>query len=302
MAASRRSRAMKNPSVRSRSGRVCRKRGSRPSGELGVGGAEIVGPDRGVVARAAPRAAPRSRARRSCRSRRRACPRGCRAPAARAQDGLLYPSQALDQLGRLPPPCVGPGGERAEIGAGRIHEDPIVAATEVGACSVRFDHPDADDAQPLAELAQLAGPAGVELDGDDLALVSHSGRDRGRLDARRRAEIEHALAGLRIEHRHHRLRAARLRDQGAVLESFARHRSEPAAHDQPLGRRQRRRGASARSTSSPAARSSPRIELGSALIVFTRSAVSAGSFIAAITARASAGPSSCHHIRASHSG
>ena len=50
VAASRRSRAMKNPSVRSRSGRVCRKRGSRPSGELGVGGAEVVGPDRGVVA------------------------------------------------------------------------------------------------------------------------------------------------------------------------------------------------------------------------------------------------------------
>ena len=44
------------------------------------------------------------------------------------------------------------------------------------------------------------------------------------------------------------------------------------------------------------------MELGSARVVFTRSAVSAGSFIAAISDRASAGPSSSHHIRASHPG
>ena len=58
----------------------------------------------------------------------------------------------------------------------------------------------------------------------------------------------------------------------------------------------------ARSTSTPAARRSAATVAGSARSVLTRKAVSAGSFIAAISSRASASPSSSHHSSASHTG
>ena len=124
-------RAMKNPVVRSRSGRSCRQRGS--SGEASSGRGR-----RGPRARAP--AAPRRRRREQRRDpvlvlaagdragrvderrRRGAAPRG-RARRIR----VLDLGQPLDRLRRLAPAGVGARGEGAEVRAGRVEQDPVEA-------------------------------------------------------------------------------------------------------------------------------------------------------------------------------
>ena len=293
---------MKNPSVRSRSGRVWRKRESRAEASSGWTAPRSSATHARARASSAAIRSSFSRARdRAGRVDER--PAGAQRRGRPREDRLLDRGEALDQLGRLAPAGVGPRGERAEIGAGRIHENAIVAASEVGArgvCLRRTRTRVAPSRPPSSR--ELARPRGVELDRDDLALVSHPRRDRGGLDPRGRAEVEHPLARLRVEQRHDRLGGARLRRPArprrsadarappsaapTTSDSGGRQRRAPAALD--FG--SRRRGARSRSGS------------GSALSVLTRSAVSAGSFIAAISARASSGPSSSHHISASQAG
>ena len=113
----RRSRAMKKPSVPSRSGRACRKRPSRRDRSLGCSA------DRGRRRRRpqysdeqARDHGSRSRRRRSCRSSRPGSRRGA-APPPRRRDPRSEARPAARHTGRLAPARVGARGERAEIGA-----------------------------------------------------------------------------------------------------------------------------------------------------------------------------------------
>ena len=71
--------------------------------------------------------------------------------------------------------------------------------------------------------------------------VAESRGDRGRLDPRPRAEIEHALARLRVEQRNDRLRAARLRHQLAGRDPGADGLGGEV-DDDPVGRIEQRPG------------------------------------------------------------
>ena len=239
----RRSRAMKKPSVRSRSGRVWRKRGSRREREPGMARAEVVGAQRPIAC--SERGDPPLVLAHGDRAG-RVDERARRAPSAAAaagQDRRLEPGQPLDQLGRLSPASVGARGERAEIGAGRIHEDAIVAPAEVGARGVRFDHANAARAR-AARRARAAGAPGPGR--------ARPRRPRPRFAIRaaiavvlmpgRGAEVEHPLARPRVEQRHHRLRGARLGDELAVLDPPPQRRrrarrGRPAPPAAPAGRR-----------------------------------------------------------------
>ena len=159
---SRPSAATKNPSVRSRSVRVCRNRGS-PAGAAEAEpplGAEIVRPRR---RRRRPR--PRSRAARSCRSSRRAARPGP-PPRGRVED-------PLGRAGHRPIPS----GLRRQRASGR--EASVPRPEQGGSTRTASKRPSsggsvasADDhrrpgAEPARAAPELAGPARVALDGDE---------------------------------------------------------------------------------------------------------------------------------------
>ena len=116
-----------------------------------------------------------------------------------------------------------------------------------------------------------------------------------RLAAGRGTEVEHALAGLRVERAGDGHRGARLR-----------HEQRPPAHSASRGRRTARRAtrpSGSRSAGCVATgRRSGELLRASCASVFARSAVSAGSLPAAISARASSGPSGVDHSSAIQSG
>ena len=135
--------------------------------------------------------------------------------------------------------------------------------------------------------------ARVALDGDDLALAAHERREVRRLAAGRGAEVEHALAGLRVERAGDEHRGARLRRVRAL-------RATAGGRGRRTGRRRRGpRAARRRRAWRPgsAAASSSRVVTS----VLALSAVSAGSLPRRSSARASSAPYVCHHSWTSHS-
>ena len=176
---------MKKPDVRSRSGRIWRKRWSRrersprcssPSGST-------------ATPEARPGSAPATasfsaRGDRAGRVDHR--PAGRQRAGGAGQQPALQQRQPLDQLRRLPPAGVGARGERSEVGARRIHEDPIVARAEVGLGGVGDDDAHVRDPGPLAELLDLGGALRVDLDARHLAAGSDPLGELGRLDPRAR--------------------------------------------------------------------------------------------------------------------
>ena len=164
------------------------------------------------------------------------------------------------------PAEIRPGGEHAEPRAGRVHEhpvEPIELRRELACVGVH----DADVGEPEQAhvLVQLARPAGMELDGDDLRCQAGQLR---RLPAGCCAQVEHALAGLDAHGGAGQLRTAALRPDLARS-------SSPG---------------SIRSTT----RASP--------VATTRTAVSGASFCARISASASSAPHSSHQVSATESG
>ena len=248
-------------------------------------GAEVVELDVvDVLARAPPRPllvlAPRDRAGRV--DERAAWAQG---PAARRRIRRWSAARRSTSLGRLAPARVGPRGERAEVGAGRVHEDPVVARAE-----------SASVASATSTTVTLRAPErGAEL-GDLGGARAGRARPRrprrGRPSARRSRSVlipgpaqrsstcspgcgssssttaceprvcGHQLAGRRSR-RGHRRRRRRVDDERLG-------RVEQPAGPGPADLDRRRLAAR------------PRAAAGRARSVLTRSAVSAGSFIAAM--------------------
>ena len=132
-------------------------------------------------------------------------------------------------------------------------------------------------AHPLRRPRAAPGPAGMALDGDDLALVAHQRGDVGGLAARRRAQVEDALARLRLERRRDEHRRARLGLKA------------PAAY--PGGERVERPVDDDR----VAVAGTGDVRQVESTSGFTRSASSAGALSAASSARVSSAPSASHH-------
>ena len=190
---------MKNPVVRSRSGRSCRQRGSQRRGERRARGrrgprAPAPAPPPPPRRPAAPRPGPRSRGGRSCRSSRRgrrpaaapaAAPRRARSWTATRRSIVFgdLRQRASGREARAP---------RSEQGASsRTRSKPGAISIAVG---VGLDHGDAAQAQAPRLGGDFLGPVGVELDRDHLAAVAHPRRDLAGLDPGAGAEVEHVLA------------------------------------------------------------------------------------------------------------
>ena len=96
---------------------------------------------------------------------------------------------------RPTPANVGIAANRAEARAGRIHEHAVEDRRE----RQRRRRGHADDVNvraPLARtVASTAAAARPHVAGDEQARVAHGGNHRGRLAARRCAQVEHALTG-----------------------------------------------------------------------------------------------------------
>ena len=293
---------MKKPAVRSRCGSSCRKRPSRRDASRGCAAPRSSALDvRGIARELGGDGLVLAGRDRAGRVDERAA-RGQR-PGRADEQPALQRGEPLARLGRLAPARVGARGERPEIGAGRVQEDPIVARAEVGLAPRRRPRPGAQvDPGAGAELAHLLGPARVDLDRDQLAPVLHPGRDRGRLDPGPGAEVEHPLARARVEQLDDRLRGARLRDQLAGRRPARRPARRPRPTTSAAAGSSSVPGTRARDLDPAGAQLGRERGAGSARRVLTRKAASRGSFIAAISSRASAAPSSSHHIRASHSG
>ena len=92
--------------------------------------------------------------------------------------------------------------EAAFGGARRVEQDTVevfgAVAPDFGA--ILEERPDAGGALRLQVGAQLEEATLDHFDGGDLARVLHPASQLKRLAAGRSAEVEHALAGLRIEH------------------------------------------------------------------------------------------------------
>ena len=143
--------------------------------------------------------------------------------------------------------------------------------------------------QPLGRARQHAGAAAVALDGDDLARALHQRGQVGALAARRRAQVEHPLAGLRVRACATTSIAARdwamNAPPAATAASRARRRAPRARAPRAM------RGSRWAATGSARRRASRRRSTS----VFARSATSPGSLSAAISARACSAPSCPHH-------
>ena len=72
-----------------------------------------------------------------------------RVPAS-GEDPLLQGREAGDRFGVLAPPRVRPRRERAEVRAGRVHEDAIVTRADVGARGIAHDDRHVLGTEPLA--------------------------------------------------------------------------------------------------------------------------------------------------------
>ena len=131
------------------------------------------------------------------------------------------------------------------------------------------------------------------LDGDDPALVVRERGEVGRLAAGRGAEVEDRVAGRRRDRAGDGHRGARLGHEQALLPQRRGERVERRVDDEALRQAVGRVRATGRRS-----RSSAR-EIRS---VLARSAASAGSLPAAISARAASGPSASNHSSAIHSG
>ena len=190
----------KKPSVPSRCGRLtsCGHEVARRSGRR----------------RPAPRSRRRDRAGRVDEARRRARSSAARRRGSRACSG----ASALDRRGvtrqrrsgcelqrARGPSTAGRRRTRSNAPSTRRRRvaSPTTTSTIVGAHALR-------------RCARSAlGAARVALDGDDLALVAHQRGEVRRLAAGRGAQVEHALAGLRVDARARRARGARLRHDRA---------------------------------------------------------------------------------------
>src|SRR6188472_719000 len=124
----------------------------------------------------------------------------------------LHLDQAVDRRRRLAPARVGPGGERAEVRAWRVEQDPVEAG-QAGPGGVGLDHGDAAQPEALRLARHFGGALGLVLDRDHLATIAHPGGDLAGLDAGPGAEVEDVLVRLRVEDLDHGGRAAALRSQ-----------------------------------------------------------------------------------------
>ena len=282
---------MKKPSVRSRCGSVCRCCGMVGCFQTGASAAQVVG--REVVVGGQERRhdvlvlGGRDRAGRvdegtaGLRTRRRPAARirACSSASASGRPALRQRASGRD-------------GERAEVAARRVDEHAVEGRRRLRLGGVAGAHVDDVRAHARGGAAQRVGAAGVALDGDDLALVAHQRGEVRRLAAGRGAQVEHALAGLRVERRARRP---------------SRRATAASAGPPPTPASRRRRTGASRISASPStcasgpagARPAPRRAI---LSVLARSAASAGSLSAAISARASAAPSASNHSSAIHSG
>ena len=108
------------------------------------------------------------------------------------------------------PPDVGVAAEGAEAGARRVDEHAVERGAERGgAGGVRLDDAHARGARAAHGLGEQPDPARRTSVATMKPVVAHRRRHRGRLAARRRAGVEHALA--RAGAGHQRARAATLR-------------------------------------------------------------------------------------------
>ena len=228
---------------------------------------------------------------RACRRSRRAARRAAAARRARREHRVLLGAPARStssgvhapaQVGVRAAACRGPlhGGSSSTrsnavgvVGASRVGDDARARSTARIRAQVR---------------SQRRGAPRVALDGDDLALAAHQRREVRRLAARRGAEVEHALAGLRVDEPRDALRRARLRHERAGARSRVRERVERAVDDDRVA--VAAAGDVARAATSPSTS------------VLTRSASSAGSLSAASSARVRSRPSQSHHSSTIHSG
>src|SRR4051794_4532801 len=140
-------------------------------------------------------------------------PAGAQRGGARAQDRGLGAREPLGLVGGLAPARVGAAGERAEIRARRIDQHAVVGAGLLLGGGVGRADLDAAGAHALGGASQRRGAPRVALDGDDRAAVLDQRGEMGGLAARRRAEVEDALARPRREQARDRHRRARLRHE-----------------------------------------------------------------------------------------
>jgi hypothetical protein len=125
-------------------------------------------------------------------------------------------------------------GERAEVRARRVDQDPVVRSPLVDGGGVLGADGDVGGAHARRRAPQGLGPAGVALDRDDLAVTAHQSRQVGGLRAGRGAQVQDALTRLRVEQPPDGLGRARLRHELAGLPARVPERVERAVEDECL--------------------------------------------------------------------